>query len=71
MARQMDSYVTVLKWHDKRDVLMVSTCHDDGMTNVSSWRGESSKPNMVIDYNDAKKGIDVADQLCSYYSPLR
>lgn len=71
IARQLDAYVTVLKWHDKRDVLMISTCHGDEMSNVSSWRGETSKPNMIIDYNYAKKGIDVADQLSSYYSPLR
>lgn len=71
IAKQLDACVTVLKWHDKRDVLMISTCHGDEMTNVSSWRGETSKSHMIIDYNDAKKGIDVADQLSSYYSPLR
>lgn len=71
IGKQLGNYVTVLKWHDKRDVLMISTCHDDEMTATKSWNGEIKKPSMVIDYNDAKKGIDVADQLGSYYSPLR
>lgn len=72
IARQLDSYATVLKWHDKRDVLMISTCHDNEMKATSNWRdGEFLKPKMIFDYNEAKKGIDVADQLSSYYSPLR
>ncbi|CAD7086566.1 unnamed protein product [Hermetia illucens] len=70
VARQKDNYITVLKWHDKRDVLMISTCHGDEMTSVRTRLGETLKPNAVIDYNDAKKGIDVADQLSSYHSPL-
>ncbi|CAD7087759.1 unnamed protein product [Hermetia illucens] len=68
--RQKDNYITVLKWHDKCDVLMISTCHGDEMTRVRTRLGETLKPNAVIDYNDAKKGIDVADQLSSYHSPL-
>ncbi|CAD7093674.1 unnamed protein product [Hermetia illucens] len=70
VARQKDNYITVLKWHDKRDVLMISTCHGDEMTSVRTRLGETLKPNAVIDYNDAKKGIDVAEQLSSYHSPL-
>lgn len=56
----MDSFVTVLKWHDKRDLLIISTCH-----------GKEMMDDMVMDSNDAKKGIDVADQLSCYHFPLR
>lgn len=28
-ARQKD--MTILKWHNKRDVLMINTCHEDKM----------------------------------------
>lgn len=72
IARQLDNYVTVLKWHDKRDVLMISTCDDDEMVPTYNWRrDETLKPRMTVEYNTAKKGIDVSDQLGSYYSPLR
>lgn len=30
-----------------------------------------TKPQSVIDYNNAKKGIDYSDQMPSYYSVLR
>lgn len=71
IARQKDNLYTVLKWHDKRDVLMISTCHGDGMSNVTTKRGDVMKPDAIIDYNEAKKGIDISDQLSSFHSPLR
>lgn len=71
IARQKDNLYTVLKWRDKRDVFMISTCHGDGMSNVTTRRGDVIKPDAVIDYNDAKKGIDISDQLASFHSPLR
>ncbi|KAH9631144.1 hypothetical protein HF086_001079 [Spodoptera exigua] len=71
IARQKDNLYTVLKWHDKRDVLMISTCHGDSMSNVTTKRGDVLKPDAIIDYNDAKKGIDISDQLALFHSPLR
>ncbi|CAG9558383.1 unnamed protein product [Danaus chrysippus] len=62
--------VTVLKWKDKRDVLMISTCHADEQT-MSNGRNQRLKPNMILEYNDRKKGIDLSDELASYYSPIR
>lgn len=64
------NHVTILKWKDKRDVLMVSTCHADEQT-MSSGRNPRPKPNMILEYNDRKKGIDLSDELASYYSPIR
>ncbi|OWR55781.1 piggyBac transposable element-derived protein 4 [Danaus plexippus plexippus] len=71
IARQKDNLYIVLKWHDKRDVLMISTCHGDSMSNVTTKRGDVLKPDALIDYNDAKKGIDISDQLASLHSALR
>lgn len=64
------SHVTILKWKDKRDVLMISTCHADEQT-ISKGRNKRLKPNMILEYNDRKKGIDLSDELSSYYSPIR
>lgn len=64
IAGQLDNYVTVLEWHDKRDVLMISTCDDDEMVPTYNWRrDETLKPRITVEYNTAKKGIDVSDQL--------
>ncbi|KAL7648547.1 UNVERIFIED_CONTAM: hypothetical protein RMT77_000453 [Armadillidium vulgare] len=29
------------------------------------------KPKIIVDYNNAKQGIDISDQMASYFSPLR
>lgn len=71
VARQKDNQYTVLKWRDKRDVLMISTCHGDSTSKVKTKRGDVMKPDVIIDYNEAKKGIDISDQLASFHSPLR
>ncbi|XP_047538573.1 piggyBac transposable element-derived protein 4-like [Vanessa atalanta] len=70
IAVQQKNNITLLKWHDKRDVTMLSTCHGKDMA-LSSGRNPRLKPRMVLDYNTGKKGIDVADQLASYNSPIR
>ena len=65
--------IKVLKWRDKQDVLMLSTIpeHTDEKVRVSNRRGtETLKPQCVLDYNAAKKGVDYSDQMGAYYSPL-
>ncbi|KAJ8932017.1 hypothetical protein NQ314_015025 [Rhamnusium bicolor] len=64
--------ITVLKWCDKRDVLMLSTCQGNGMTQAATRRDpEKTKPNIILEYNKGKQGIDISDQMSSYYSCLR
>lgn len=61
--------ILCLKWRDKRDVLMISTIHDDSLVPVQR-RGESvpvQKPMCVVDYNNHMGGVDQSDQLISYY----
>ena len=68
------SGVVVGVWKDKRSVAFLST-KDDGKvvsTNKKNRKGEEiKKPNVILKYNHYKQGIDLSDQLCSYFSPLR
>lgn len=72
IAQQSDHGITVLKWKDKRDVLMLSTKHSDSMIETRNKFGQTiSKPEIVIDYNKGKSLVDICDQKSSYHSPLR
>ena len=65
--------IIVLKWKDKRDVMMLSTCHSAKMITVNRrkrQRDEKKKPESVISYNNCMCEVDRIDQLMSYYSPL-
>lgn len=64
--------IVVGKWKDKRDILVISTCHKFELTPVTNRRGnEKIKPNIVADYNQFMSGVDRADQMISYYSTPR
>lgn len=64
--------ITVQKWKDKRDVLMISSLHKAGMTEYINKRGiTSQKPIMVADYIQHMSGVDRNDQMTSYYSTPR
>jgi len=74
VVRQRNNKVVVLKWRDKREVMMLSTFHsgkmiDSGKTNRQGER--IRKPDSVLSYNQHMCGVDRTDQLTSYYSPLR
>lgn len=73
VARQSETKVVVLKWKDKRDVMMLSTQDIDTtvMVQQKSNRDPKPKPSMVVKYNNAKSYIDVSDQYAAYSSPLR
>ena len=65
-----------LKWMDKRVVSMFSTIHNQHrMVPVQrrsrhsrSGREDIEKPECICDYNKLMGGVDLYDQLCSYYS---
>lgn len=72
MSSQSQNNIVVLKWKDKRDVLMLSTKHKNNTVIVNNKRGKQVvKPQMVIDYNKAKGYVDICDLRSSYHSPLR
>jgi len=71
-SRQNDNNMVVMKWKDKRDVLMLSTKHKNNLIETTNKRGQKLlKPQMVIDYNKAKGYVDISDLRNSYHSPLR
>lgn len=63
--------ICVLKWKDKRDVLMLSTKHTTETVNVQRRAGVVRKPKAIMEYNDAKSSIDQSDQMASYNTALR
>jgi len=74
IARENASGTVVLKWKDKRDVLLLTTRHTDKMVDTGKKRrsGESViKPEAILYYNSSKQGIDVSDQMAAYQSPIR
>ena len=64
VARQNQDGILVLKWKDKRDVLMLSTLHDNATDNTG-------KPLVVCDYNSGKSFVDISDQMTSYCPYIR
>lgn len=71
-AQQSDNGVTLCKWRDKRDVLVLSTCHKDSMVEVTRRHGEPvMKPEIIVSYNKSKAFIDLSDQMNSYSPSLR
>ncbi|CAG4955706.1 unnamed protein product [Parnassius apollo] len=71
VAQENDFGITVLKWKDKRDVLMLSTKHMDKFTRLNVRGKAVQKPAMVIDYNKCKASVDMSDQMTAYSTPLR
>jgi hypothetical protein len=64
--------ILALKWHDKRDIHMLSTIHRPFWKNVRGHRDRVvAKPVMVLEYVSYMGGVDLSDQLVQYYSCLR
>jgi hypothetical protein len=60
--------VHIGKWKDKRYVLYISTEHDDEMLEVTNKRGQVLvKPSAIVHYNSFMSGVDLQDQMLSYY----
>lgn len=73
-AAENDDGIVVMKWKDKRDVLMLTTKHDASMVNTGKVNRRKEvviKPCAVIDYNKSKQGIDLSDQMSSYHACFR
>jgi hypothetical protein len=68
--------IKLIKWKDKRDVLMISTkpSHTASLVDVRKTTSPNKrimKPKVVVDYNKGRQGIDLSDQLSAYYTCLR
>ncbi|KAG8239451.1 hypothetical protein J437_LFUL017585 [Ladona fulva] len=53
----------VMKWKEKRNVIMVSTFHGTEMCKVEKRGGEIVKPTVVHNYNQNMGGVDKSDSL--------
>ena len=60
-----------LKWHDKKDVSMMSTFHTAAVQEVVSHRGTREKPVVICDYNANMGAVDVSDQMLTSYPAER
>ena len=64
--------IRVMNYKDKKNVYMISTFHGPNMrdTGKRNQAGNAiSQPQVILDYNRAKGGIDFSDQMITYYSP--
>ncbi|XP_047536573.1 piggyBac transposable element-derived protein 4, partial [Vanessa atalanta] len=60
--------VHIGKWKDKREIHYVSTEFADEMQEVTSKRGITTrKPLAILRYNENMSGVDLQDQMISYY----
>lgn len=65
-----DTGVVVLKWRDRRDVLVLSTKHTDKLVTNRQRVGEVEKPKIISEFR-YKAFIDLSDQMKAYSSCLR
>ena len=73
-AIHMDATMLLIKWMDKRAVTALTTIHPDREVAVErrsrravGGRETVMKPHTRVEYNRYMGGVDVADQLLSYY----
>lgn len=60
-----------LKWHDKKEVTMLSTYHDESTAEIEKRGEKKHKPVVVIDYNNSMGAVDSADQMVTTYPAER
>lgn len=70
-AQESNTGITMLKWHDTRDVLTLSTKHTAQTKTVQQRGKEIEKPVIIVDYNECKSFIDLSDQMKAYSHCLR
>ena len=73
---QNEEGIKLIMWKDKRDVLMISTKLSHSVASVETGKNNKSnkrimKPQVIVDYNEGKHGVDLSDQLSTYYTCLR
>jgi len=66
IASQSNNNVVILKWRDKRDILLITTKHSDQIIEIQKRNKIIKKPLVVEDYNTGKSYIDRSDQMSSY-----
>ena len=73
VCKQNDRLIGIW-WRDRKDVFVLTTMHNKSASTVLKRpKGEREKkqipcPTAIIDYNNYMGGVDLADQMLSYYS---
>ena len=60
--------IVACHWKDKRDAFLLSSIHENKEKVISRHSGETTKPEVIIDYNSYMNGVDKCDQHLSYYT---
>ncbi|XP_068115852.1 piggyBac transposable element-derived protein 4-like [Hyperolius riggenbachi] len=60
-----------LKFREKRDVLMLTTIHNEATTTALSRREEIQKPVAIVEYTKNMGGVDLADKMLALYQMQR
>ena len=60
-----------LQWRDNKYVSMLSSFHDDAVTEVIVCRKVKQKPQVCHDYNDKMGGVDCSDAYLASYPSAR
>ena len=61
-------------WKDKREVRFLTTKHKGEIISTGKKNRQNKmikKPDAILHYNECKQGVDISDQMSSYFSPLR
>ena len=68
VGKYTEKGVCVMKWRDRRDVLMISSEFENEMVEVTNRKGQTKfKPLAISKYNEYMSGVDKQDQMLSYY----
>ena len=62
-AKENSIGITLIKWRDKRDVLLLSTKHSVETVTLKRRRSNYIKPKILFDYNEGKPPSDISDQM--------
>ena len=58
--QKIDSNIVLTTWRDKRQVNLLSSC-------ASNTINDQGKPTSISNFNQYMGGVDLSNQLCSYY----
>jgi len=60
-----------LKWHDKKEVTMLSMYHDESMSEVEKRGVKKNKSVVIVDYNNSMGAVDSVDKVLTTYPAER